>query len=144
MEEQFWTWLASWAVFMQKPSDLGYSDEGYDLPPLKVHWHCVAVDHKKAWKQTDRRGQAALFLDKSSGLKDIAEVKRETILARLEKAKEIMSSASDGWKAPASLAACGTTLKPSAMIEKLIPNVHGVRFSGFGKARGYYSWFLAW
>lgn len=91
MEEQFWTWLASWAVFMQKPSDLGYSDEGYDLPPLKVHWHCVAVDHKKAWKQTDRRGQAALFLDKSSGLKDIAEVKRETILARLEKAKEIIA-----------------------------------------------------
>lgn len=92
MEEQFWTWLASWAVFMQKPSDLGYSDEGYDLPPLKVHWHCVAVDHKKAWKQTDRRGQHALFLDKSSGLKDIAEVKRETILARLDKAGAIITA----------------------------------------------------
>lgn len=90
MEEQFWTWLASWAVFMQKPSDLGYDDTGYDLPPMKVHWHCVSVDHKKAWQMFDSWGQSALFLDKSSGLKEIAEVKRETMFARLDKAREIM------------------------------------------------------
>lgn len=90
MEEQFWTWLASWAVFMQKLSDLGYDDTGYDLPPIKVHWHCVSVDHKKAWQMFDSWGQSALFLDKSSGLKEIAEVKRETMFARLDKAREIM------------------------------------------------------
>jgi DNA modification methylase len=91
MEEQFWLWLSSWAVFMQKPSDLGYSDEGYDLPPMNVHWHCVPVDHKKAWKQLDSWGQSQLFLDQSSGLAEVAEVKRETMASRLIKAQEIIS-----------------------------------------------------
>ncbi len=92
MEERFWLWLSSWAVFMQMPSDLGYSDEGYDLPPMHVHWHSVPVDHKKAWKQTDSWGQAQMFLDQSSGLKEVAEVKRETIMSRLNKAREIIAS----------------------------------------------------
>ena len=91
MEERFWEWLATWAVFMQKPSDLGYSDEGYDLPPIEVHWHCVPVDHKKAWNQMDSWGQRQLFLDKSSGLRDLAEVKRETIVNRLACALDIIA-----------------------------------------------------
>jgi superfamily II DNA or RNA helicase len=40
-EESFWKWLASWGVFLTKPSDLGYSDEGFDLPPLYTHQHVV-------------------------------------------------------------------------------------------------------
>ena len=91
MEEAFWMWLASWSVFMQLPSDLGYSDDGYKLPKLNVQWHCVAVDHKKAWDQIDSWGQRQLFLDKSSGLRDTAEVKRETMVTRLQKAIEIMA-----------------------------------------------------
>lgn len=90
-EEKFWLWLSTWAVFMQKPSDLGYSDDGYDLPSMNVHWHCVAVDHKKAWKMIDSWGQHQLFLDKSSGLRELAEVKRETMAIRLGKAQEIMA-----------------------------------------------------
>jgi len=34
--EDFWKWVASWAVCMSKPSDLGYSDDGFILPPLTV------------------------------------------------------------------------------------------------------------
>lgn len=93
MEERFWEWLGSWAVFIQKPSDLGYSDEGYDLPPMKVHWHKVDVDHSKAWGQMDSWGQAQLFLDQSSGLRELAETKRETIATRVEAAQEIMAAA---------------------------------------------------
>jgi hypothetical protein len=33
----FWEWVASWATMITKPSDLGYSDEGFDLPPLTIH-----------------------------------------------------------------------------------------------------------
>jgi len=40
----FWRWVASWAVSLSMPSDLGFSDEGYVLPPLKVSSHCVDVD----------------------------------------------------------------------------------------------------
>jgi hypothetical protein len=38
-EAEFWLWLNSWGVFLQKPSDLGFSDEGYDLPPFQVRYH---------------------------------------------------------------------------------------------------------
>jgi hypothetical protein len=40
-EREFWLWLSTWAVFVQKPSDLGYSDDGYVLPELDVRWHEV-------------------------------------------------------------------------------------------------------
>jgi len=43
-EDDFWRWVASWAVMLRKPSDLGFSDEGYDLPPLHMHEHLVEVD----------------------------------------------------------------------------------------------------
>lgn len=43
-ESDFWRWVASWAVAIRKPSDLGYSNEGYDLPPLNMHEHIVDVD----------------------------------------------------------------------------------------------------
>ncbi len=42
-EEAFWRWMASWAVMLRKPSDLGYSDEGYELPPLTKRLHLVAT-----------------------------------------------------------------------------------------------------
>jgi DNA modification methylase len=35
--ERFWEWLSTWSVYIKKPSDLGFSDEGYDLPDLKTH-----------------------------------------------------------------------------------------------------------
>lgn len=45
-EGEFWRWLASWACCVAKPSDIGFSDEGYDLPTLHMHEHVVAVDER--------------------------------------------------------------------------------------------------
>ncbi len=39
--QPFYRWLASWAIAMRKPSDIGYSDEGYELPPLTITDHVV-------------------------------------------------------------------------------------------------------
>lgn len=38
----FWRWLGSWAVMIRRPSDLGYSDDGFTLPPMEVTHHVVA------------------------------------------------------------------------------------------------------
>ena len=91
MEQVFWAWVSSWAVFIQKPSDLGHSDEGYALPPMRVHWHRVAVDHRKAWGQADGWGQHQLFVDEAQGLAKSAEVKRASIADRVAKAREIIA-----------------------------------------------------
>lgn len=44
-ENEFWKWMASWAVMLRKPSDLGYPNDGYDLPPLNFVSHTVSVDY---------------------------------------------------------------------------------------------------
>ena len=90
MEREFYLWLHSWAIFIQKPSDLGYSDEGYDLPPLTVHYH--EVSPRKLGGKVDRDGQIQLVNDAALGLKDAAEEKRESIPERVAKACEILAA----------------------------------------------------
>ena len=41
---RFWEWMATWAVVVRKPSDIGYDDAGYDLPPLNIHKHLITVE----------------------------------------------------------------------------------------------------
>jgi hypothetical protein len=41
----FWKFVASWAVCVKRPSDLGYDDGGFALPPLNMREHIVSVDH---------------------------------------------------------------------------------------------------
>lgn len=40
-EDSFWRWVCSWAVNIRKPSDLGYEDKGFSLPPIIFHHHIV-------------------------------------------------------------------------------------------------------
>jgi hypothetical protein len=56
-EEEFWLWVSTWAIFLQKPSDLGFSDDGYELPELEVRWHEVQANLGDAG--ADSRGQAS-------------------------------------------------------------------------------------
>ncbi len=92
-EREFWLWVASWALFLQRPSDLGYSDEGYDLPPLKVHYVEVPVDHTAA--EPERDGQGKLFRDASLGVIDAAREKRDTLPARVAATRSIIDQHPD-------------------------------------------------
>lgn len=89
-EKEFWLWMASWALFLQRPSDLGYSDKGYDLPEIKVHYVEVAVDHGSA--DPDRDGQGNLFRDAALGVASASREKRHTLNERVAKAAEIVAS----------------------------------------------------
>ena len=42
----FWQWMASWAVMLRSPADLGYDGSRHVLPPLRQHQHTVAVEYK--------------------------------------------------------------------------------------------------
>lgn len=91
MEREFYTWLHSWAIFLQRPSDLGYSDEGYDLPPLDVRYHEVRVRNLGGKVNPD--GQIQLVNDAAIGLKDAAAEKRDSIDIRVAKACELIAEA---------------------------------------------------
>ena len=80
-EEEFWLWVASWAVFIQRPSDLGHSDEGYALPALDVRYHEVPSDYAAAG--SEKNGQGLLIPDVAMGLSAAASEKRNSMDARV-------------------------------------------------------------
>ena len=94
MEDEFWLWISSWALFVTKPSDLdpSYSDEGYVLPELEVRWHELAAHYGYV---ADKDGQIRLFREAAAGLKEAAAVKRDSISQRVSKMKEIVDSSPD-------------------------------------------------
>lgn len=90
-EQEFWAWLGSWALFLLKPSDLGYSDEGYSLPPMEVRWH--QLESKQIGYTVDRDGQMELpDLNARSSLQAAAKIKRESIDQRVEAAAQIVEA----------------------------------------------------
>lgn len=86
-DREFWLWVSSWGLFVQKPSDLGFSDDGYSVPDLDVRWHEIAADHSKAG--ADETGQMQMFKAAAIGVVDAAREKRESLAARIEKLLEI-------------------------------------------------------
>jgi len=81
-EKEFWLWVASWALFIQKPSDLGFSDEGYELPEIDVRWHEIKGDHKDAGAERD--GQLRLIKNAALGVTEASREKRDSLDARVE------------------------------------------------------------
>lgn len=93
-EEEFWLWLSSWALFVDKPSDLNptFSDDGYDLPELEVRWHELEAEYGNAM---DDDGQMRLFEETAVGLKAAAKVKRESVEKRIAEMKKIIDANPD-------------------------------------------------
>lgn len=87
---EFWLWVSSWGIFLQKPSDLGFDDTGYDLPTMQVKWHEVATDHSTA--SAERDGQQRLFKNAAVGLGDAAKEKRESIGTRVEHIRQLIAN----------------------------------------------------
>lgn len=88
-EKEFWLWVSTWALFISKPSDLGYSDKGYDLPPLKVIEEIVAVDNSTAG--VDRDGQGKMFREAALGLSEAAKERRDNLDEKIAKVVEIIN-----------------------------------------------------
>lgn len=88
-EDEFWLWVSSWALVLTRPSDLGFPDDGYDLPPLEVRKHIV---HERYGTAVDRDGQFKLQNDTAASLSEEAREKRESIGIRIEKMREIVGA----------------------------------------------------
>lgn len=82
-ENEFWKWMASWAVMLRKPSDLGYSDEGYILPPLHYVQHTVGADY------APNMDTGLLFPMQAATLSERIGARRATVEHRCELAASI-------------------------------------------------------
>ena len=89
-EEEFWLWLASWAVFLQTPADLGYPSDGYRLPELSIEFEQVTTDPSKVFTWA-RDGQGRMAMVESLGVESAAAEKRATIDVRVDRMLDILT-----------------------------------------------------
>ena len=80
---KFWEWVCSWAVTIRKPSDLGYDDGAFMLPPLEMHDCVVETPHERL---PDAEGQASLFPQQAQTLNDQRAVQRGSLELRVAEA----------------------------------------------------------
>ena len=85
-ERDFFAWVNQWSVMVKKPSDLGFSDDGYDLPPLATNRHIVRND--RTWVIDD---QSALFAMPAKTMTEVREEQKLTVSERCEKAYDLAS-----------------------------------------------------
>jgi superfamily II DNA or RNA helicase len=85
----FWRWVASWGAVIRMPSDLGYSDDGFTLPPLRMHEHVVRMGHE------DAHAAGLLFAAQAVSLQDQRAVRRGTTDTRAQIVAEV-AGAHDG------------------------------------------------
>lgn len=76
-EDEFWKWMASWAVMLRRPSDLGYEDGAYQLPPLNQYQHHVAVDYAPSLDT------GMLFPMEAASLQERIAARRDTVAERV-------------------------------------------------------------
>jgi hypothetical protein len=84
-ENEFWKWMASWAVMLRKPSDLGYPDEGYDLPALVQTQHIVGVDYAPSLDT------GLLFPMEARSLAERIAARRDTVEERVRLATALVN-----------------------------------------------------
>jgi hypothetical protein len=84
----FWEWVASWAALLRKPSDLGYENTGYDLPPLLVEHHVLKAE------QSETFAAGVLFPEMAHGLTAQRNAKRASMPRRAQCCWELVR---DSW-----------------------------------------------
>ena len=85
---EFWAWVASWAVMVRTPEDIGYPVGGFDLPALRTHEHVV---------DSGITGEGELFALPARSLTDQRQARRETMDDRVAKVARIVNSTPGPW-----------------------------------------------
>lgn len=87
-KQAFWDFVSMWAVMLNKPSDIGFSDEGYILPPLKVKNEVI---------ETEKRDNGRLFNDTAVSATDYHKELRMTYKERMARVAEIANSSDESF-----------------------------------------------
>jgi len=106
-EEPFFRWLAAWAMCLTKPSDLGYDDDGFILPELRIHTHYAHVNYNPEDK---------LFFTGLSGISDRTKIRRATADTRLDTLLDAVNGSTEQW-----IVWCGLN-KESTLVHDAFPD----------------------
>tara|TARA_R110000823_G_scaffold48703_6_gene123499 strand:+ start:1551 stop:2912 length:1362 start_codon:yes stop_codon:yes gene_type:complete len=83
-ENDFFSWVNQWAIMIKMPSDLGFSDEKYILPELKINTHTI-----KNESLLSVNGQIQMFNKPAKGFNEVRHEVKQTIKERCERAVEL-------------------------------------------------------
>jgi hypothetical protein len=86
-EADFWKWVASWAVMIRRPSDLGYEDGGFHLPELYYHQHTVEAEWKADY----------LFPVEAKSMAERRGARRDSLPARVKLAAHLVNASDEQW-----------------------------------------------
>lgn len=87
-EKEFWQWVCSWAVMIQKPSDLGYSDNGFILPGLEYIPHVIEAEILQ---------KGYLFHVEAKTLSERREARRDSLDEKIKIAAELVNNSDETW-----------------------------------------------
>lgn len=88
-QDEFWRWMATWSVMLRQPSDLGYPNEGYDLPPLVTEQHRVAVEYRPDLETS------TLFPIEARTMRERIGARKSSASDRVVRAAEIVATKTD-------------------------------------------------
>lgn len=86
-EKDFWRWMASWSLCFTHPRDLGFEQDGYDLPELRMHEVIVDCESKPL--------EGELFANEAKTLDERRGARRQSINERVEACSKLVSESSD-------------------------------------------------
>lgn len=90
-ERDFWRWVASWAVSIRKPSDLGYADDGYTLPPLNITEHVIGSNEDVS------RAAGMLLGYEANTLNEQRAARRSSLPDRVAKCAALVNGNAEPW-----------------------------------------------
>ena len=130
-QNRFWEWLATWAVVLTKPSDLGYDDAGFNIPKM------MTIEHTVHSAENIINDNYSLFANVAQTLNERREARRNSLKDRCEKAAELVAEkADDQWLIWCDLNAESEKLK--SIIPEAVeirgsddPDVKAERLNGF-------------
>ena len=86
-EKKFWEWVATWAVCVRNPADLGYSTEGYTLPKLNIIEH-ITQSEPLEYELVARRAET---------LTERREARKESMTDRIDESRRLVEGSNDNW-----------------------------------------------
>jgi DNA modification methylase/superfamily II DNA or RNA helicase len=120
-ETTFWEWVSSWAACISKPSDIGYPDDGYDLPKLNLETIIVDVD------EVEGADDGEMFRISTLSATTMHKELRMTAQQRVDEVAKLVNSSDESW-----IVWCNTNLE-SDMLKKAISD--GIEVKGSDTAK---------